>query len=1098
MFSYSLRDAAKPTPLIKKLVCCAFLRVLMFSGMMLTTMHVQAQVTTADITGTIVDSSDAAIPNAKVTVKNVDTGIERSTASDTSGNYLVSSLPVGHYSVRVETSGFKTWNLTDAQLAVGDRLRIDVQMQVGRIEQQVEVTAEVTGVQTDSSTLGTYIDTRAVQDLPTNGRNFITLVQLAAGANDSTVGFGGGTGPDDRRQTSQVTVNGQYAWANNFLIDGMDNNERFIGTTTVKPSVEAIQEMKVQTNLYSAELGRTASGVINLITKSGTNQFRGSLYEFFRNEKLDAKNFFAGRGRTPPYKQNQFGGSLGGPIRKDRTFFFGDYEALFVRQGLTSVATVPTVPMRNGDFSQVGPIYDPLSPTRVRFANDFIPVSRRDLIGNNIIQLYPGPTNNGISNNFVSSPAQKQDQKTYDARIDHKFSDNDQLFGRYTLADVNSFLPGAIPIGDGGFGGSAAQRTQGVGLGYVHTFGPRWVMELRAGYSRYSIASLSFNPGKNLSQQVGLVNSNVDFDTSGLVRMTPSGYTSIGDGQYVPEYNTNNVYQYGVAFTHQAGSHGLKFGADLRKRQVTQYQSPQPRGTFSFQPSTTSNLGPGGNSIASMMLGFPFNGQRQKQLIHPGYRFSESDLYIQDDWRVRPWLTLNLGLRYDYYSPLAEYRNQISNLNLQTAKIVIAGQNGTSKYAGPSPDWINISPRFGFAATVTKKTVIRGGYGISFVPPFMGSPYAMRNPPFVNSWSIPTATYTPVYKLTDGLPPVVPSDPAHPAGTINAVSFNFQVPYIHQFNLTVQRELPLRLVSTVSYVGQLGRKQFFPNASVDYDLPGPGNVTTIDARRPYASLLPNVTSIPVYGNYSNTSYNALQATLERRFASGFGTVATYTYAHTLDNYLYRPGATQAFVKGNSNLDVRHRFTATANYQLPFARGAKGFIGAVVKDWQVNGIAVLQTSLPFNVTNGTGVDGTGDTGNDFPNLVADPYRAGPVLGNSDGRCQATISQGGRAPDKIGTLTYFFNPCAFQRQSSGTYGNLGRNIMRGPNWVTFNFSAFKDFAITERLRFQVRGEFFNIFNHPNFLIPNGTISSAGVGSISSAQPPRNVQLAMKLVF
>jgi hypothetical protein len=672
------------------------------------------------------------------------------------------------------------------------------------------------------------------------------------------------------------------------------------------------------------------------------------------------------------------------------------------------------------------------------------------------------------------------------------------MFGRYTLADVESFLPPAIPIGDGGLGGTSTQRTQGVALNYVHTFGPRWVMELKAGYSRYAIRSLSYNPGQNLSEQLGLKNSNVDEDSSGLVRMIPSGYTGIGDGQFVPEFNTNNLFQYGGAVTHQAGAHGLRFGANVRKRQVTQYQSPHPRGTFSFQPSTTSNFGPGGNAIASMMLGFPFDGQRQKQLIHPGYRFSESDLWIQDDWRVRPWLTLNIGLRYDYFSPLSEYRNQISNLNLDTAQMVIAGQNGVSKYAGPSEDWINISPRFGFAATLSKGTVLRGGYGISFVPPFMGSPYAMRNAPFVNSWSIPTATYTPIFKLTDGLPPVTPSDPTDPAGTINAVSFKFEVPYIHQFNLTVQRELPFELIATVSYVGQLGRKQFFPNSSVNYNLPAPGDVTTIDARRPYASRLPRVNNIPVYGNYSNTSYNALQATLERRFSRGFGAVANYTWSHTIDNYLYRPGAQEVFQKGNSNLDVRHRFTATANYQLPFASNAKGFAGALAKGWQVNGIAILQTSVPFNVTNGTGVNGTGDTGNDFPNLVGDPFQAGPVAGNSDVRCRTTISQGGRAPDTIGTLGFFFNPCAFQRQASGTYGNLGRAVLRGPAWVTFNFSAFKDLALTERLRLQIRGEFFNIFNHPNFNTPNGNILSPGVASISSAQSPRNVQLALKLVF
>jgi hypothetical protein len=1043
--------------------------------------------------GTVVDPTGAVLPDVKVTATNLDTAAEYSAVSDGGGNYLISLLPVGRYTIKATGSGFKTWTVPEVSLAIGDRLRQNIQLEVGALNQSVEVTASTPALQSDSSSLGTLIDTHAMQQLPLNGRNFVVLAQLAVGASEGEpTGLPSGTRPDDRRQTSAVSVNAQPTSFNNFMIDGMDDNERFIGTVIVKPSIDALQEMKVQTNLYSAEFGRTSGGVINFVTKSGTNDFHGSLFEFFRNEKLDARNFFD-KATKPSYKQNQYGGSIGGPIRKNRMFFFGDYEGFRMRQGQTFTSTVPTLGARQGNFSGLNAVFDPFTTRpdpahpggylRDRFAGDQIPASRIDPVALRLVNLYPEPLTSGLVNNFTLNPIKSQDNDTMDARLDNRFSDDDSFFARYSFNNTNTIIPGAFPVapsginpvGDTGRSGRADQRAQAAQLNYIHIFGPRVALELKAGFSRYNIASLPPNYGKNVDDQLGIPGANVDADSSGLSIVSISGLLALGDASYIPLITINNLFQEGGSLTYMRGSHSLKIGADLRRRQVTAFQSPTSKGQFSFDSNFTNDpsgsVAGSGNAIASLLLGYPASTTRSKYLVYPGLRLWEADAYLQDDWRVTRWLTLNLGLRYDYYGPVTEVADRISNVDLTAGQIIIAGQNGVSRSAGVRPDRLNLAPRFGFAATLAKGTVLRGGYGISFVPNMIASSMAMRNPPFVNLFTVTTTPLTPLNRISDGLPAPVPTDPANPTGSLTGVSFYGATPYVQQYNLTLQQQIPFGLVGTISYVGALGRKQYIFNGGVNVNLaqPGPG---AIQPRRPYYSVFPNVSGISLAAPWYNTNYQGLQATLERRYSNGLSLVANFTWAHSIDNepsILNNPRSE----RGDSFLDIRRRFTFLADYELPFGKGGRGFGAKLARNWGINAVAVLTTGLPFDITNSAPRANTG--GSDRPNLASDP--------NSGFRQ---------------SIYQWFNTSAFTSQPVYTYGNLGRNVLHGPRRTSLDLALHREFTFTESTRLQFRVEAFNITNTPAFSAPGASYGSSTFGVINSAGLPRNIQLALKLLF
>ena len=790
-----------------------------------------AQAVTAGVVGTVTDATGGLLPNVRVTVENVDTELKRTTQTDSSGSFEITLLPVGRYSVTAELTGFKIARVPQITLAEGDRPKLDLRMEIGQLQQSVEVVAQTPALQSETSSLGTLFDKQAIEDLPLNGRNFMQLAQLSAGANAGAANaLASGNRPDDRRSSSNVTVNGQMSYSNNFLIDGLDDNERYIGTIIIKPSVDALAEFKVTTNGYSAEFSRTAGGVIVMLTKSGTDNFHGSLYEFFRNQDVDAKNFFAGPGQNPDYKKNQFGGSIGGPIRKGKTFFFADYEGTRLLQGITYTSSVPTLAMRQGDFSGVANIYDPI--TRTLFPNGQIPQSAINPAGQALVNLYPLPQTPGLVNNFIFSPDRKLVDNKFDTRVDQQFGQKGTFFARYSFDDTYNFLPpelpavGSIQAGNdtGYFAGPAHLRAQNAAISYIYTFNPTLILQQSLGYGRLANHTFPPNYGNNVDTQLGIPGANVDADSSGLTPISVSGFRGLGDGTSTPIIDYNNIYQYGAAVTKISGEHSFKFGTNLIFRRLMQFQSNQAKGQFTFNSQASSDgNGNGGNAIASLLLGYPASTVRSKTLYRPDFHAAEYGFYFQDDWRVNGKLTLNLGMRYDIITPPEEAHGEGSNLNFQTFQIENAKVNGISKSGGLAIPYNDFSPRIGFAYSVTPRTVIRGGFGISFFPPVLGNSQGLRNAPFVSTLNITTTPATVANILSAGLPYPTPDDPSNPHGSLNALYMENRMPYVEQYNLTVQREFFSGFVGTVSYVGAGGRKLAMA-AETDQAPPGPGPV----------------------------------------------------------------------------------------------------------------------------------------------------------------------------------------------------------------------------------------------------------------------------------
>ena len=691
-----------------------------------------AQVTTADVVGTVTDSTGALLPGVTVTARSEATGNVETAVTDAGGNFQILRLPPGRYRLTTELQGFKTVD-SDVTLAIGDRYRLGLKLEVGTVEEHLTVVAQTPLLQTETASVAVLVDERAMQDLPLNGRNFVRLAQIAPGAHEGPPNsLSSGNRPDDRRQSSSISINGQDTSLNNFLIDGLDNNERFIGTVIVRPSVDAIQEMRVETNSFSAELGRAAGGVINVVTKSGTNQFHGSAFEFYRNEAFDARNFFATSGPKPEFKLHQFGGSLGGRIIADKSFFFVDYAGLRLRQGNTYTSTVPTLGMRRGDFSGLAPIFDPL--TGAPFPNNQIPAGRMDRAAVALTNLFPVPANNALANNFTYSPTKTQHDDSFDIRVDHRLDSNNVLFGRYSYNNTTTVSAGFAAAGRRHHAGWTGQydfsrappskshkRRKSTS---TMSFRPSLVMEAKGGFSRYDAGTLTSNYGLNVSQQMGIPGINVegDLDSSGLSRVQIAGFTELGDAGFIPLIIANDLWQGLSTLTYITGAHTLKFGVDLKRRAVVAQQSTSARGLFAFNANFTSNAGAAGTGhpFASFLLGYPSSSSRNKYLVKPTYLSLEASSFAQYDWRVRRWMTLNLGVRYDYFSELSEADNQISNVDLASGKLIVAG-NDTSSTAGLVGDLNNFAPRLGFAATVTPSTVVRGGYGISYTPPVQGT-----------------------------------------------------------------------------------------------------------------------------------------------------------------------------------------------------------------------------------------------------------------------------------------------------------------------------------------------------------------------------------------
>ena len=1079
--------------------------LLLFTIALLTPPPAECQVATADVTGMVTDNTGAVMPNAMVKIENQGTNETRATVSGLDGAYAVTLLQPGSYVVTITAPRFKSFVAAGMVLVAGDRVRLDAALQVGPTSESVDVTTQPSSLQMDTINVGSSVDGQALQDLPLNGRNFMSLLQVAPGVNAGTANsLTSGNRPDDRRQSSSISANGQYELVNNQMIDGLDNNERYKGLTLVRPSVEAIQQVVVDTNLYTAEVGRTAGASVNVITKAGTNSLHGSLFEYFRNDVTDAKNFFA-TGNKPELRQNQFGGSIDGPIIHDQTFFFADLEGFkqVDATGTVYLSTVPTLyeEQHPGDLSDIGgPVIPPgsIDPTSLGY-----------------FKLYPAPNQPGTisaagvpTNNYLSTPAKVQNTILGDIRIDHHFNSSNLLFGRYSYNKVNTLMPSPLPsingVAAGGtafgfFPGNSRVITHDAQLNYTHIFTPRLLGELKGGYVLFEDFVTSLNNGKNLNDtaQFSIPNANTCLDCSGLasVNINSGGYAALGDPTFLPILLTENNYQSAGSLIYTRGNHIFKIGAALDHRLVSNVQNPYGPGYIRFTGTTPQA------TFASFFKGSTFIYQRQMVLVKPYLRVWEPSFFAQDNWRIRPNLTLNLGLRYDVFTAPSEKNGNYANLNLATAKLIVG------KTAGVNTSYVNLAPRVGFAYTPMPNTVIRGGFGLTFYPSDIQNAFQLQNAPLYFS----SGTLVSPTPLSTGLPlpQLGPTAISNPSGAVATKPLNFRDAYVEQFNLLVQKDLAGN-VFTVGYVGELGRHMMSNIPNLDLPAPGgPSPAGTPPAAQPYAAQLPLVNTISEWGDFAVSSYNSLQASVERRLSKGLTFNVNYTWAHSLDNYNattdgeaaygLQPLLVSTYDYGNSFLDIRNRIGATANYEIPTVRSQNRFLTVLTRGWQMNALCFWQTGSPFSISSAYIQNGLAQI--NLPTITVD------------------------RPDRIASAKLsnpspthgFFNVSAFAKQALGTAGDAGKNPLYGPHLRRTDLSVVRLFPIYDQIKLQFRVECFNFTNTPNFNLPNGQLSSysatpdangrfeatnsGNFGNITSTSPgsaARQFQFALKVLF
>jgi len=1111
-----------------------------------------AQVETADILGRVTDASHAVIPDAAVTVTNLETGVVYKQKSNGVGEYLVPALPIGRYSVRIESSGFEVYSVPDTTLSGGDRLRVDAAMTIGA-SVTVEVVTANPALQTDSSTLGTVVTEREVQDLPLDGRNFMELAQILAGTNEGPPNaLSSGSRPDDRRLTSSVSANGQDENANNQLIDGLDNNERIIGAIGVRPDTDAIAEFRVQTNLYTAEVGRSAGAIVNIITKAGTNSYHGTVYEFFRNDIFDASNYFSIS--HTELRQNQYGASLGAPLIHNKVFYFADYEGYRQVAGFTNTATVPTCFEQTagniGNFSDIG--------------HTSVPSASIDSIGLAYFQLYPQPNyqnskftpcsagNTSQAKNFVYTANQIHNSQVGDARVDYAFNNGDRAFVRYTDNQGDNVVPGSLPItttlvgasvvngtitggtpvsgiAPGGnlysFAGTSKQLDQNAQINYVHLFTPNLLGEFRAGYTYIDNQSLPLNYGRNLSTTFGLPGANTgDIHTSALTPVGPQGYSTVGDGIFLPLDTRDNTIQGNAQFTLQRGKQSIKWGVSLIRRHATQQQSSYGAGSLTM--GTYTGGGAFGNvscaPLGCLLRGLVYQAQRSNQLVAPAFRVWEPSGYVQDDWRVVPRLTLNLGIRYDVFTPFTEAHNHISNFDPYTATLLVPGVNAGAT-AGVQTDYSNVAPRVGFAFLAEPKTVVRGGFGLTYIPINSGAKIALGNAPYVYNYQSVLNTTT----LAQGLPiPTV--QPPFNLNATNVANFtlsgidpHYRSTYIEQFNLTVQQEIA-KSSFQLTYVGEIGKHlRQAPDVNLappspNYTLPGGTQPCTVSQdcwtyNLPFYSKYPNLGAVTELISEGYSSYNSLQATVLHRFTNDLGLNANYTWAHGLNNAPnYAVGATGNGVipsqiskldYGDSDLDIRNRFAMLLNYSFPFGKSSHGFKARLIKGWQANAIWIQSTGQPFSITADTAESNTGAS-SERATLVGNPSAITTNSATNTATCtNPSNPSGGYSQKDVGSDNFYFNTCAFGYQTFGSYVPSRRNLIHGPHARTFNLSGFKTFPIHENVKLQFRVEAFNLTNTPTFSNPDSGLGDGSFGELTSTRwgyNPRQIQFVLKLLF
>jgi hypothetical protein len=1032
----------------------------------------RGQAFTASITGTVVDSNGGVVPGTTVTITNLGTGQEWTAVTDTEGRYTLPLLPPGSYRVATTLEGFKSATREPVPIQVNQQQRVDFTLEVGALSEQVTVTAELPIVQTNTATVGTVVNSKETQELPLNGRNFLQLNLLVPGALPSTKGTTLAT------QGGAINVHGMRESSNFFWLDGIDNTTQAIGQLIVNPPTYAIEEFRVMSPTYSSEFGRTAGAQINVITRSGTNEFHGDVYEFHRNSAMDAKNAFDPPGEIPLFRRNQFGLDLGGRII-DRTWFFAAYEGLRLRQSGTFTGRVPTPAMVSGNFAGTGIIIrDPR--TGLPFDGNVIPPSRLDPIGSKLAADYPAPNAEGLRN-FISNPVNTLDDDTVIARVDRQLSDSNRILARFNfqnlheLQPVNLFSRTTIIPGYGREQG--ATRFVTAGVSDTHTFTNNLLGEFRYGFNRWKLDYLQQDRARDVASEVGLTGlsrKEIDF---GFPLLSMGGvYENLGSATNLPQQGPFDTHTVSTTMTYIRGPQSIKFGGDFKYFQSDFIFDSTARGSYTFTGRYT------GDPLADLLLGLPTqavrglgrNGDTQFAFVSKGV-----SAFVQDDWRASDRLTLTLGLRYEYVVPTYEKQDRLTNFDFETGTVLLAGQNASrSMYA---PDKTALAPRVGFAWDINGdgKTALRGGFGTFYEVTLINQTLNLRlNPPwFSGDVALGDGANVTLGNAFNTLANITPN--------LSAFDTNYKMGRVQQFSINLQRQLANNLVADVGFVGTRGDRLF---RTVNYNQPAPAQ-GAVQARRPY----PQFANMNTVASAAESEYNSLEARLEKRFSRGLSFLASYTLSKSMDHASGSGGTADSGVPQNSRdlaaewgpsvFDVRNRFVLSSIYELPFGAGRRwltaGAAAAILGGWQVNGILTLQGGQPFTPVLGIDNSNTGQL-QDRPNLVGDPYATG-------GTCPQTR-----------TADCWVNPAAFAQPAQFTFGDAGRNSLRGPGYKNVDLSLVKNARMGGARQLQFRIEAFNLLNTINYDNPNRTALTPNFGKIFSAGPPRQVQLGLRFIY
>jgi hypothetical protein len=1049
------------------------------------------------ILGSVTDQSHAVMPSVAVDLTEINTNFHRTETSNGSGFFAFANLDPGTYKVDIKHPGFQEVIRDGIILNSDSTVRADFELSPGNVTQVVNVSADAAVLQTDRADTGGKVSTQQVQTLPLmNQRNYQNTIMLVPGAQQ---GYRSNSPFFNSQESLQVPVNGLDRM-NNFMIEGLDNNiEEDNNLTAIVLPADAIQTVDVSTSAYDPEFGRAGSAAVNVIMRSGTNDFHGSLFEYHNDSALQARNYFATA--VPHAVHNQYGGSAGGHIIRNKLFYFSDFQGSRDLVGQIATPTIPTTAMRGGDFTASPTvIYDPMTGNtatgagRTPFPGQMIPSSRISPIFQQLMSFLPPPSSPGLANNIQIATDQSKSIDSVDAKIDAVLGSNDKLFFRYSLSHIYLNNPGLYgPNGgiyggpsNGGFDAKGPALNQSPGLSYSHIFSPTLVMELRAGVVRNRNDATNIDTGLSTSQKLGIPNANLgDAWTSGLVDIAVNGYDSpmLGTSASLPWRRSNTNFEIANNWTKIKGTHILKAGFDVRWEQffLLQTQTFNPRGLFTFTPGPTTLNAAGvtnsfANSLAAFALDEPNAIGRDLAIIEPTRRNHVYAAYFQDKWQAMPKLTLDLGARWEYWpASYPQFPAGFSNYDPTTNSLLVAGVGKVPMDMGVKNYPRNIYPRVGISYRLNDKTVIRAGFGMS-------SFYR-----YTENWQFPVKqnqqlsaanSYVAAGSMAIGFPTpaavVIPSNgiiPNAPNQSYAVTPMDSKVPYIETWNFAIQRSLPGDLALDVSYVGN--HALYITNGNV---INGTINLNAATVAGQGAASEPlnrlfGRTATTTYLWYQGSHYDALQVKLNRRFSKGFLMNVSYAYGKSIDYSAYNELGWAEY-PGLSKFDRRNVFTYSAIWDLPFGAGKRmassGIGKAVLGGWQLSGLWTWESGLPLLFSaSSTSLNAPGNS--QWPQQVA-PVQ---ILRNA------------------GPGQYWFTTSSFANPATGTIGNVGRNILNGPRLFAVNASLVRRFSITERFRLEFRAEAFNLTNTPEFDQPDTTLGDAAFGQITTAHGSQAVQ-------